>query len=143
MASFLTAVNCLSFIINSLLHTSKAAALWVMIMQVFLFSFLMLSSTFSSVFLSSADVASSRRIIGALLINALAIARRCAWPSEIPRPFSPYKIYLINIHYYFMCICTFLCNRLPQKQVIILIIYLSYILLISENFWKYIIFFHP
>ena len=75
MTSFLTAVNCLSFIINSLLHTSKAAALWVMIMQVFLFSFLMLSSTFSSVFLSSADVASSRRIIGALLINALAIAK--------------------------------------------------------------------
>lgn len=39
----------------------------------FLFSFLMLSSTFSSVFLSSADVASSRRIIEHCLLTLLQL----------------------------------------------------------------------
>lgn len=75
------------------LQKPMAAFRWVTTKQVFSDSDDIFSSTRSSVWSSRALVASSNNRIGASLRRALAIAIRCTWPSDRPKPLSPTSVH--------------------------------------------------
>ena len=89
-SSSLSSVTWVSITRYTLWQRLSTLGLWVVTMQVLLgCCFTIFFRTVLSVVTSSADVASSRRRIGASLRTALAIAILCACPSDRPRPLSP------------------------------------------------------